>query len=128
MVRARMVLDREFARAFAEKWIAAWNAGDLERIFALYADDFEMRSPLIAERGFSPTGALRGKEAIRPYWSAGIAGAKPPLKFELLDAYAGVNTVAIHYRSVARKVVVEIIEFDETQRAIRGCATHGATA
>ena len=26
-----------------------------------YADHFEMRSPLIAERGFSPTGVLRGE-------------------------------------------------------------------
>jgi hypothetical protein len=87
-----------------------------------------MRSPLIVERGFSPTGALQGKEAIRPYWGAGIASAKPPLRFELIEAYAGVNTVAIHYRSVGRKVVIEIIEFDEQRRAIRGSACYGADA
>ena len=60
------IIDRASARGFATEWIAAWNSGDLERIFALYADDFEMRSPLIAERGFSPDGSLRGKHAIRP--------------------------------------------------------------
>ncbi len=59
------------------EWIAAWNSGDLERIFALYADDFEMRSPLIAERGFSPDGSLRGKHAIRLYWGGGLAAADP---------------------------------------------------
>jgi hypothetical protein len=123
-----VVIDRVFARAFAEEWVAAWNSGDLERIFSHYVDDFEMRSPLIAERGFSPTGVLRGKDAIRPYWGGGIAGAKPPLKFELLDAYAGVRTVAIHYRSVGRKHVVEVIEFDDQRRAIRGSACHGADA
>lgn len=122
------ILDRAFALEFAARWVAAWNLGDLEQIFALYADDFEMRSPLIAERGFSPTGVLRGKDAIRPYWGAGIAAAKPPLRFELIDAYAGVGTVAIHYRSVGRKHVVEVIEFDEHRRAIRGCACHGADA
>jgi ketosteroid isomerase-like protein len=123
-----MTIDREFARRLAADWIAAWNSGDLERVFALYDDDFEMRSPLIAERGFSPTGALRGKAAIRPYWGAGIATAKPPLRFELIDAYGGVDTVAIHYRSVGRKEVVEILELDAHGRVIRGSACHGADA
>jgi len=44
------IIDRAFAREFAAEWIAAWNRGDLERIFSHYADDFEIRSPLIAER------------------------------------------------------------------------------
>src|SRR5580692_994322 len=103
------IIDRAFAREFAAEWIAAWNSGDLERIFSHYADDFEMRSPLIVERGFASTGALRGKAAIRPYWGAGIANAKPPLRFELIDAYVGVDTISIHYRSVTRNVVIEII-------------------
>ena len=42
----------------------------LDQGFEHYADDFEMRSPLSAERGFSPTGTLRGKAAIRPYCPA----------------------------------------------------------
>jgi len=120
-------IDSAFAREFAAEWVAAWNSGDLERILSHYVDDFEMRSPLIAERGFSPTGVLRGKAAIRPYWGAGLT-AKPPIKFELIDAYAGVNTIAIHYRSVARKLVVEVIELDEQRCAIRGSACYGADA
>jgi hypothetical protein len=39
-----------------------------------------------------------------------------------------VNTIAIHYRSLARKYVIEIIEFDEQRRAIRGCACYGSDA
>lgn len=120
------VIDRDTARALAARWVAAWNSHELERVFALYADDFEMRSPLIAERGFSPTGVLRGKAAIRPYWGAGIASARPPLQFELIDAYGGVDTIAIHYRSVGRKVVIEILELDAHGRVIRGSACHGA--
>jgi ketosteroid isomerase-like protein len=121
-------IDRAFARQFAAEWVQAWNSGDLERIFSHYTDDFEMRSPLIIERGFSQAGVLRGKATIRPYWGAGIEGAKPPLVFELVDAYAGVNTVAIHYRSVGRKHVVEVIEFDDARRAIRGSACYGSDA
>lgn len=119
-------IDRAFALDFATHWIAAWNAGDLERIFSLYAEDFEMRSPLIAERGFAASGVLRGKDAIRPYWASSIATAKPPLAFELIDAYGGVGTIAIHYRSVGRKYVVEVLELDDRGRAISGCACHGA--
>jgi ketosteroid isomerase-like protein len=122
------IIDRAFAREFAAEWVAAWNSGDLERIFAHYGDDFEMRSPLIAERGFSPSGVLRGKEAIRPYWGGGLASAKPPIQFELIDAYAGVGTVALHYLSVGRRYVVEIIEFDAERHAVRGSACYGADA
>jgi ketosteroid isomerase-like protein len=122
------IIDPVFARQFATEWVAAWNSGDLERIFSYYVDDFEMRSPLIVERGFSPAGVLRGKASIRPYWGAGLASAQPPIKFELIDAYAGVNTVAIHYRSIGRKYVIEVIEFDEQRRAIRGSGCYGANA
>jgi ketosteroid isomerase-like protein len=121
-------IDSAYAREFAVEWIAAWNSGDLERILSHYVDDFEMRSPLIAERGFSPTGILRGKAALRQYWAAGLANPAPPLEFELIDAYAGVGTIAIHYRSVARRYVVEVLELDEQGRAIRGTACHGAAA
>jgi ketosteroid isomerase-like protein len=121
-----MIIARPEARALAVSWIAAWNSGDLERVFALYTDDFEMRSPLIAERGFSADGVLRGKEAIRPYWGQGIANAKPPLEFVLIDAYGGVGTVAVHYRSVGRKHVIEVLELDEQRRIVRGSACHGA--
>ena len=121
------IIDRAVARELAERWIAAWNSHDLERVLALYDDRFEMRSPLIVERGFSPTGTLRGKEAIRPYWGAGIV-AQPPIRFELIDAYGGIDTVVIHYRSVGRKVVLEVLELDTQHRIVRGGACYGADA
>lgn len=37
------------------------------RILCHYADDFEIRSPLIVERMGIAEGLLKGKEAIRPY-------------------------------------------------------------
>jgi ketosteroid isomerase-like protein len=128
MLVAMPVISDDAAHTLATEWIAAWNSHDLERVFRLYADDFEMRSPLIAERGFSPTGALRGKDAIRPYWGAGIATANPPIRFELQGVYAGVNQVAVHYRSIGRKIVVEVLELDEHGRIIGGSACHGAPA
>ncbi|MXO62498.1 nuclear transport factor 2 family protein [Altererythrobacter oceanensis] len=118
MSTPRPSLSAEEAEAFAREWIAAWNSGDLERILSHYDDDFEMRSPLIAERGFSSDGCLRGKAAVRPYWAVGLA-ARPPLHFELIGVHVGVNAIAICYRSVGRaRLVVERIQFGEDAKAI----------
>lgn len=118
------MIEIEWAREFAEEWVAAWNAGDLERILMHYADDFEMTSPLIIERMGIASGSLTGKAAIRPYWSQGLA-ARPPLYFEILDVLAGVNSVAIYYHSPNRsRIVVERFEFDTQRQVVRSEAIH----
>lgn len=116
-------MDRTFALQFAAEWISAWNAADIERIFQHYADDFDFSSPYIRERGFSPDGKLKGKAAIRPYWTAGLR-ANPPLFFELLGVFAGADTISIHYRSRGRKIACETFTFDEQHRVVRSMATH----
>lgn len=114
----------EFAERFAAEWIAAWNSGDLERILSHYSDDFEMRSPLIAERGFAPDGCLRGKQAVRPYWQAGLK-AVPPLRFEPVGVHVGAGALAIVYRSLGRgKLVVERIEIGPDGKGIRAEALY----
>jgi ketosteroid isomerase-like protein len=122
-----MTVDAAWARAFAEEWCAAWNAHDLERILSHYTDDFEMRSPIIVERMGEPSGRLRGKAAIRAYWGPAL-GLQPPIRFELIDAYAGVDQIVIHYRSVARKLVTEVLELDAERRVVRGSACYGPPA
>ncbi len=119
------MIDRDWAEAFAHEWVEAWNAHDIERIFSHYADDFEMTSPLIVSRMGVPSGRLKGKNAIRPYWLQGLNGS-PPLRFELLGVMVGVNSIGIIYRSVtAGRSVIELIEFDDQLRAVRAQALHG---
>jgi ketosteroid isomerase-like protein len=119
------MINAGWAREFAAEWIAAWNAHDLERILSHYSDEFEMRSPFIIERMGIPSGTLKGKEAIRPYWEIGLA-AKPPLRFELLDVLVGVDTIAIYYRSASRnRTVAEILRFDGRRRIISGAGLYG---
>lgn len=122
----RMVVDDAFAHAFAVEWCDAWNSGVLERVMAHYTDDFEMASPIIAQRGIDPGGVLKGKAAVGAYWGAALATANPPIRFELIAAYAGARSVSIHYRSVGRKYVVETLTFDDDRRAIKGSACYGA--
>ena len=113
-----------WALKFAEEWIAAWNSHDLDRILAHYADDLEISSPLIVERMNEPSGTLRGKAAVRPYWAKGLE-AKPPLRFELLAVHVGVNRVGLAYRSVGRRFVLEILTLDDARRITHVVATYG---
>lgn len=109
---------------FAEEWIAAWNSHDLDRILAHYVDDFEMSSPLIVERMNEPSGTLRGKAAVRAYWAKGLA-LPPPIKFELLAVHAGVNRLALVYRSVGRRFGIELLTLNEARLVTHGVALHG---
>jgi ketosteroid isomerase-like protein len=122
------MIERAWAEAFAREWVADWNAHDLERILAHYADDLEMTSPLIIERMGIPSGKLKGKEAVGSYWAEGLA-ATPQLHFELLEVMVGVNSLAIVYKSATlARIVMERIEFDEQRRGARAEALHGAPA
>jgi hypothetical protein len=121
------MIDSTWAHEFAREWIAAWNAHDLDLILSHYTDDFEMSSPLIIARMQEPSGKLKGKKQIRPYWQKGLA-AVPPLKFELIDIYAGVDSIVIRYRSIGRNLVCEVLFFNEQGLAIRGVAHYGSLA
>lgn len=119
-----MLIEHDWALAFAKAWIEAWNASDLELILSHYADDFEMSSPLIRERMEVESGHLRGKEAIRPYWAVGLS-AQPPLRFEFIDVFSGMDVVAILYRNVRRnRLVIERLRFDDERRVIEAEALH----
>jgi hypothetical protein len=125
------MIDIEWARQFAQQWIAGWNDGDLERILGHCADDFEMTSPIIVVQLGVISGTLKGKKSIRPYWAQRICVRRTP-RFELLDVLAGVNSVAIYNRSKTRtrhvatydrnqtrsRNVVERIEFNPQRQVI----------
>ena len=103
-----MVID---AAKFAEEWIASWNAHDAGRILEHYAEDVEYRSPFIAKLGGSSEGLLQGKVALRSYIERGLV-TFPELHFKLFGAYAGVNSVVLHYQSVRDLVAAETFVFN----------------
>jgi uncharacterized protein (TIGR02246 family) len=61
-------------------WVAAYNAGDADKIVALYADDAIMMPPDAA--------AATGHEAMKQYLTADMAGAKAAGVSFALDADA----------------------------------------
>lgn len=121
------MIDLEWAGTFARDWIEAWNAHDLERILSHYTDDFEMSSPLIIERMQEPSGKLKGKDQVRPYWQKGLEAALP-LRFELIEVFAGVESVTIYYRSLGRKLACEVFFFNAERKVVKGFAHYAGPA
>lgn len=115
-----MNIDKEFAEQFANHWVEAWNNHDLEAILSHYADDFEMTSPLIAERMGVEAGKLTGKSAVGEYWAKGLA-AKPVLHFELIQVFCGVGSLIIHYQG-RRGLVAEIFHFNNQGKVFKASA------
>ena len=118
------MIEDGWARDFAKEWIDAWNSHDLNRILSHYTDDFEMSSPYIVERMQEPSGRLKGKDQVRGYWQKGLE-AQPPLKFELLDLFVGVDSLTLYYRSVGRRMACEVLFFDREKMVVRGIAHYG---
>jgi ketosteroid isomerase-like protein len=119
------MIDQTWANQFAAEWIEAWNSHDLDRIFSHYSDDFEMSSPLIVQRMNEPSGTLKGKGAIRPYWQVGLS-ATPSLKFELIDVFIGVNSITLYCRRTSGKLTAEVLIFNQNGLVVKGIAHYGA--
>jgi ketosteroid isomerase-like protein len=109
------------ARAFAEDWIAAWNAHDLDRILSHYAPDVTFLSPLAQKR--VGNGRVEGIAALRSYWGGALA-AQPGLKFELLDVLTGHSCLTVLYRNHRGQTAAETFEFRPEGKVVRSFACY----
>ncbi|HTW46570.1 MAG TPA: nuclear transport factor 2 family protein [Acidobacteriaceae bacterium] len=85
-------LSTEQARAFAEEWIAAWNAHDLAAILRHYAPEVVLTSPVAARITGDP--AVTGIDALGRYFARGLE-LFPNACFGLLDVFTGFSTVVL---------------------------------
>jgi uncharacterized protein (TIGR02246 family) len=104
-------------------WVAAWNARDLERVLALYAEDAEMTSDRIPPLGFGASGTVRGKEHLRSYWSAALAKL-PDLHFELIDLFVSPDSIVVYYRNERGMKICEYLRLDAEGKIRQGSANH----
>ena len=109
--------------ALGRDWVAAWNARDLDRVLALYADDFEMTSDRIPALGFDASGTLRGKADVRAYWSKGLT-MLPNLHFELIDTFVSPDSVVVFYQNERGKKICEYLRVDAEGMIKQGSANH----
>jgi hypothetical protein len=98
------------AHAFATAWAAAWNAHDLEAVLALFAEDVAFTSPLAIKLDPDSEGVVRGKAALRAYWSAGLAKA-PDLHFEVTWVMQGIDLLVIGFRNEQGVDRCEVLKF-----------------
>lgn len=109
--RLESVADPEFVREFVEGWVQAWNAHDLDAVLAHFADDVTFTSPVAAQLLDGSDGVIRGKAALREYWTEGLRRIRD-LRFEVVGTYVGVRTLVIHYRNQKGGLVNEVLTFD----------------
>ena len=102
------MLTAEQAQAFAGQWIRDWNSRDLGAILSHYSEDVCITTPMIKLATGVDTGRLEGKMAVARYWANALERL-PELHFELLDVAAGVDSVALYYRSVLDKLAIEVM-------------------
>jgi hypothetical protein len=112
------------ARHFASDWIAAWNARDLERIVSHYREDVRFSSPFAITHAGAEDGVVRTRPALRAYFERAL-NAYPELRLEFIAVLPGVNSVALHYRSVGGREAIEVMELDVRRRVHRVTAHYG---
>jgi ketosteroid isomerase-like protein len=109
--------------ALGHEWTAAWNARDLDRVLALYTDDFEMTSKYIVGFGFDASGTLRGKDKVREYWAFALTQA-PDLHFELIDVYTSPDSLIVFYQNERGGKVCEYLRLDASGKIAQGSGNY----
>jgi hypothetical protein len=97
---------------FAQAWLEAWNAHDLEAILSHYDEEVVFYSPVIRRINNDPDGCIRGKEGLRAYFGKALT-AYPVLHFELYHVLEGVNSVVLYYKSVNDSLCAEMMVLNE---------------
>jgi NADP-dependent 3-hydroxy acid dehydrogenase YdfG len=118
--RPLSAVDAQATAPLAERWLDAWNAHDLTRIMALYADGARHTSARVRALGGSNDN-LEGREAIRDYFRRGLA-KYPSLKFDPISVSTGPRTVAIEYMRHGVDETEPTLELLETDS--RGLIAH----
>lgn len=106
------MLTENFAREFAAEWVQAWNSHDLDTILQHYSEDFTIETPMALKLIPESNGVVKGKEAIRRYWSIGLERI-PDLEFKLIEVLVGHEGLSIYYTNTATgKRTIEMMFFN----------------
>jgi hypothetical protein len=120
---AEIRVTRDEACRFAEHWIAAWNAHDLDLIMTHYEDAIELTSPVAARLLGTPEGKVSGKANLKGYFQRGLA-AYPELHFRLDDVLLGVSSVVLFYTNQKGTQTAEFMELSAAGKVARVVANY----
>jgi hypothetical protein len=105
-----MSLNNMNVRDFADDWVVAWNAGNIEAVLEHFHDNAVFTSPLAENVVIGSGGVIHGKDALRNYWQAAL-DRNPALKFDLISTYSGIDCVVICFRNEKGERKEEILRF-----------------
>jgi uncharacterized protein (TIGR02246 family) len=109
--------------ALGRTWVEAWNARDLERVLTLYDEDAVMTSDRIPAMGFDASGTVRGKDALRAYWSKALA-LLPNLHFSLIELFVSPDSVVVFYENERGERICEYLRVNAAGKIVQGSANH----
>jgi ketosteroid isomerase-like protein len=108
-----MKITEEFAQEFAQEWVSAFNAHDIERVLSHYTEDFVIKTPVAARLLNLEDGVVAGKENVRAYWTLALE-KMPDLHFELLDILIGMDGLTLYYINTGSgKKTAEVMSFND---------------
>jgi ketosteroid isomerase-like protein len=98
--------------AIAERWLAAFNARDLDALLALYAEDAVHHSPKLREREPATGGRIAGRPRLRAWWEDSFARL-PALRYQTVSITGDAARAWMEYRRVlpgeAEMMVAEVL-------------------
>ncbi|AKD53851.1 nuclear transport factor 2 family protein [Spirosoma radiotolerans] len=117
-------MTKEFATAFAQRWVESWNAHDLEKTLSFYSEDFIIETPMALLLYPQSGGTVVGKSEVSKYWAIGLK-KNPHLRFELLDVLVGVNSLGIHlFNASSNKKSIELMCFNSDMKVHKSIAIY----
>jgi hypothetical protein len=106
------------AREHADRWLAAWNARDLDAIMDCYAEDVDFVASTVVSRWDRPDGRLHGAAELRRHFQKGLELA-PELRFSEEALMTTPGGYALLYRRENDNRVLDAVELDASGRAKR---------
>jgi hypothetical protein len=79
----------------ARRWLAAFNAGDVEAVVDLYAEDAVHESPKVQKTMPGSGGKLKGKAAMREWWQQALSRSE--ISYELTALTSDQSRAVIEY-------------------------------
>jgi ketosteroid isomerase-like protein len=98
-------------KSYADQWVRAWNAHDIEAVLDHFHDDVVFTSPVAARMVPESGGVVHGKSELRDYWTTALK-TLPDLNFDVVGVYRGESTLVINYRNHRGELVNEVLTFD----------------
>lgn len=109
--------------SYADRWVRAWNRHDIEAVLDHFHDNVVFTSPVAARVVPESGGMVRGKAALRDYWTTALK-ALPELHFDIIGVYRGESTLVINYRNHRGELVNEVLTFGSDGLVCEGHGTY----